>query len=414
VIDTDGRRAETIALEILQRFSDIGQAPEGTSSVLVSVSGGTYYAHVAAGLAARFADLLPGLPGARQAVIVAGDASRSAAGEVAGSLSAHGLGVRTLVVPDRQSAKTLPGVATVVEEFADAALHRSDLVVAVGGEAVCELTGFAAAVYNRGMPLALAPTTLAAQADGAIGGKNGINLRHGHNLLGTFHQPVVVACDTAVCQPPGRPGFAAGLAELAKHALVTGDRTLLDLLAREADPLCRGERDVLQRAIARSVVLKADVVGRDEREQGDRVFLNYGHTFGHAIELVAEASRAADGTTDRQGERAEPAPDADDAAALSVGMMAAAHLAHRLGLAGPALVERHRQLLTGLGLPVGRRLTAGSLREAWLRDKKYADGVRFVVLRDVGQPVSGVTADDRILTQVFDDLATEGDQPGRG
>jgi shikimate kinase/3-dehydroquinate synthase len=398
VVDTEGRRAEAIVLEILQRLSDIGRAPEGTSSVLVSVSGGTYYAHIGAALSGRFADLLPELTGARQAMIVTGDDVQATAAAVARSLSAHGLAVRTTVMPDRQSAKTLSTVATIVEDFAEAALHRSDLVVAVGGEAVCDLAGFAAATYNRGMPLALVPTTLAAQADGAIGGKNGINLKHGHNLLGTFHQPVVVGCDTAACQPPGRPGFDAGLAELAKHALVTGDAALLDLLSTDALGLRSGDQGLLQRAVTRSVTLKADVVGRDEREQGDRVFLNYGHTFGHAIELIADGRGPADSSD-----------GADGGAALSVGMMAAAHLARRLGLADASLVQRHRQLLTGLGLPVSGRLSVDSLREAWLRDKKYADGVRFVVLRAVGEPVAGVTADDRTLAAVFEDLAVQAD-----
>jgi shikimate kinase/3-dehydroquinate synthase len=223
-------------------------------------------------------------------------------------------------------------------------MHKNDLVIAVGGEAIGDIAGFVAATFNRGMPLCLVPTTLAAQADSAIGGKNAINLGLGRNLVGTIRQPVVVISDIEVaCANPGRG--------------------------------------------SRPVEIKADIVSRDERARGDRLFLNYGHAFAHAIELVRDAA------ADDQGE------------AVALGMMAAAYLAFRQGRIPEAVVDQHRQLLAGLGLPVTGEFRLQDLQRAWMRDKKYLHGIRFVVLNALGRPESGVTADEATLQLVLGDLA---------
>jgi shikimate kinase / 3-dehydroquinate synthase len=249
---------------------------------------------------------------------------------------------------------------------------------------VCDIAGFLASSYNRGMPLALVPTTLAAQADAAVGGKASLNLPQGRNLLGTVHQPVAVISDVTVVAP-GQPGFRGGLAEGVKHALISGC-DLVSLLEDEADALLAGVPDTLTRLVTRSVQVKADIVGRDERERGDRLHLNYGHTFGHAIEQVS-------------------GPDAaDDGEATALGMMAAAYLSRRLGRLSDEVVDLHRRLLTGLGLPVSGQFTVEQLRAAWLRDKKFRDGARFVVLNGVGRPEAGVAADQDTLEAALADL----------
>jgi shikimate kinase/3-dehydroquinate synthase len=181
-------------------------------------------------------------------------------------------------------------------------------------------------------------------------------------------------------------GFRAGLAEIAKHALISPSDLLVHLTGA-LEPIVTRDLDAVRRATTRSVEIKADIVSRDEREQGDRVVLNYGHTFAHAIELI----RGTD--TDDQGE------------AVALGMMAAAHLAFRQGRIPGTVVERHRRLLTGLGLPTRGEFRLEDMQQAWMRDKKYRHGVRFVVLNELGRPEGGVTADTATLDGALCDLA---------
>jgi shikimate kinase/3-dehydroquinate synthase len=209
---------------------------------------------------------------------------------VTGALGRRDLEVHRIEVPDRQSAKDLATVAQVAGKLADLAVHKDDLIVGVGGEVVCDIAGFVASTYNRGMPLALVPTTLAAQADSAVGGKASLNLPQGRNLVGTVHQPVAVVTDVTLASGQRSREYRAGLAEAVKHALISGGG-LVPLISDHATELVNGDVDVLAEMVARSVRVKADIVGRDERERGDRLHLNYGHTFGHAIEQVSGPDR---------------------------------------------------------------------------------------------------------------------------
>jgi 3-dehydroquinate synthase/shikimate kinase/3-dehydroquinate synthase len=379
-VATDGRRPEAIALDILSRLVAVSGAPDGTSTVLVSCTGGTYNAHVGTGLLEATGRLLPSLPYARTAVLI-GTSSLPA---LEAALAASGLEPRVLTVPDGQAAKSLDTIAEIAESLADLAVHKDDLIVGVGGEVVCDLAGFAAATYNRGMPLALVPTTLAAQADASVGGKASLNVPRGRNLLGVVHQPVAVISDVSVAATG--PEYGAGLAEVVKHALISGGG-LIDLLRTRSGDLLAHDVPALAEAVAGSVAVKAGVVSGDERERGDRLFLNYGHTFGHAFEQVTGPDQL------------------DDGQAVSLGMMAAAYLAFRQGRIGPDLVDLHRELLSSVGLPVSASFDYPALREAWLRDKKYRGGTRFVVLNGLGKPQAGVPADESTLAAVLADLA---------
>jgi len=382
-VATDGRRPEAISLDVIEHLVKAPAVPPGTSTILVSCTGGTYNVHVGTGLLGQAGALLPALPYARTAVLIAAAGDGAAAAAVADGLRARDLRVHQVEVSQRQGAKDLSAVARVAGELAELAVHKDDLIVGVGGEVVCDIAGFAASTYNRGMPLALVPTTLAAQADSAVGGKASLNLPQGRNLLGIVHQPVAVVAD--VTTAPGRPEYRAGLAEAVKHALISGC-DLVSLLADRAAELASGEADTLTRLVTRSVQVKADIVGRDERERGDRLHLNYGHTFGHAIEQVS-------------------GPDAaDDGEATALGMLAAAYLARRQGRIGDDLVDLHQNLLASLGLPVRGRFDLTDLRKAWLRDKKFRDGSRFVVLNGLGRPEAGILADDATLAAVLTDL----------
>jgi shikimate kinase/3-dehydroquinate synthase len=379
-VATDGRRPEAISLEVLSRLAAVPGVPEGTSTVLVTCTGGTYNAHIGTGLLEATGRLLPSLPYARTAVVLATD---PAALTVARSLAESGLEPHLLPVPGNQAAKSLDTVAELADSLADLAVHKDDLIVGVGGEVTCDLAGFLASTYNRGMPLALVPTTLAAQADASVGGKASLNLPRGRNLMGVVHQPVAVISDVPVAAA-AQTEYGAGLAEVVKHALISGDG-LADLLRSRAGQLRARDVGALTEVVAGSVAVKAGIVSGDEREQGDRLFLNYGHTFGHAFEQVG----------------------GDDEESVSLGMMAAAYLAFRQGRIGSDLVDLHRELLSSLGLPVSGSFEPEALREAWRRDKKFRGGTRFVVLNGLGRPQAGVPADEETLAGVLDDLAAD-------
>jgi shikimate kinase/3-dehydroquinate synthase len=385
-IDTDGRRPDAIALEVLAELTRLPSTPPKSSSVLVTPVGGSYYAHIGPGLADRVDTLLPALPEVERGVIIEASEDTAVAARVAERFAATGIATHRVPMPDTQAAKTFGAAEHLATVFADHALHKDDLVIAVGGEAICDIAGFVASTFNRGMKLCLIPTTLVAQADSAVGGKNAINLDQGRNLVGTIHQPIVVISDIDVACANAERGFKAGLAEIAKHALISPS-DLLGHLQAVLGPIVSRNPEAIQSAATRSIEIKADIVSRDEREQGDRVYLNYGHTFAHAIELVQGI------TADDQGE------------AVALGMMAAAYLAFRQGRVPRTVVEQHQQLIAGLGLPVQGEFKLRDMLQAWMRDKKYRHGIRFVVLNQLGQPESGVTADQATLEGVLSDLA---------
>jgi 3-dehydroquinate synthase/shikimate kinase/3-dehydroquinate synthase len=385
-VDTNGRRPDAVALDVLKELTRLPATPAGTSNILVTPVGGTYYVHVGRQLLDLAGTLLPDSADIEQAVLVESDRDTAAADRVAAGIAARGISVTRVPIPDTEAAKTFDTAQRVAGHLADVALHTNDLVVAVGGEPVCDLAGFVAATFNRGTRLALVPTTLAAQADSAIGGKNAVNMPQGRNLVGAIHQPTVVIADVATSCENVEHGFRAGLAEIAKHALISRS-DLLPVLDELADDACAADVDAVHQLVTRSVEIKADIVSRDERATGERIVLNYGHTFGHAIDLVS-------GQPEDQGEP------------VALGMMAAAHLARRQGRIDDDVVDRQRRLLSTLGLPTSGRFDLEAMQRAWLRDKKYRHGVRFVVLNGLGRPETGVTASTDVLARVLDDLAS--------
>ena len=385
-VATAGRRPEAVCLEIIERLVQAPSAPAGTTSVLVACTGGTYNVHVGVGLVPDLDRLLPALPHARTAVLLAAGHDRGVVTAATGALARLGLDVHWIEVADRQQSKDLGTIARVAGELADLAVHKDDLIVGVGGEVVGDIAGFLASTYNRGMPLVLVPTTLAAQADSAVGGKASLNLPQGRNLVGTVHQPVAVVADVALAAERRSREYRAGLAEIVKHALIDGP-DLVTLVADRVSGLRDGDVSTLADVVARSVMVKAEIVSNDEREQGGRLHLNYGHTFGHAIEQV----RGLD--------------SGDDGEAIAVGMMAAAYLARRQHRISDDLVGLHRSLLSDLGLPTEGRFNLAELQDAWLRDKKYQNGARFVVLNGLGRPEAGIPADEASLAAVVADLA---------
>jgi 3-dehydroquinate synthetase len=251
---------------------------------------------------------------------------------------------------------------------------------------VCDVAGFVASTYHRGVALIHVPTTLLAQVDAAVGGKTGVNLAQGKNLVGTFHQPRAVLCDVDLLATLPRAELRAGMAEVVKYGLIA-DPSLLDVAATEAGAILAADPVVLAAVVERSVGIKAAVVGDDERELGRRAHLNYGHTFGHAIE------RASGFTGIRHGE------------AVALGMMAAAYLAEELGRVDGEVVDAHRRPLEALGLPVEGSYDIGALEAAWRHDKKYRRGVRFVLLAGLARPEAGVHAPRALVARALERLA---------
>lgn len=292
-----------------------------------------------------------------------------------------GLEQHVVVVPDGETAKTLAAVEFLCERFVSLGLSRDDVVVGVGGGAVTDLAGFAAAVYLRGIGVVQVPTSLVGQVDAAIGGKTGVNLTMGKNLVGAFHQPLGVLCDTAVLETLAERELRSGYGEIAKCWLLEG---------RDASTITTATRDDV---VALSVALKARIVSDDERESGRRALLNYGHTLGHAVELLALAR---DPDELRHGE------------AVAIGLAFAARLARALGRTDERSVQVHDAVLDGFSLPrsLPDAMASEQLIAVMQRDKKARHDLTFVLDGPSGfDVVSGVDVD--VVARAIDDFRRE-------
>ncbi|MGI8758603.1 MAG: 3-dehydroquinate synthase family protein [Acidimicrobiales bacterium] len=323
-------------------------------TVPVALAERSYDVLVGPGARHRLADVVPA--GSRRAAVVTQDA--------VGVEVDPGVEVRRFPMGGGEEAKTLATVEQLCRGFAQWGLTRADVVVAVGGGVVTDTAGFAAAVYHRGLPVVHVATTLLAQVDAAIGGKTGVNLAEGKNLVGAFWQPAAVLCDTEVLATLPPRERRSGLGEMAKYRFL-GAEDLLDL--------------PLEQQVAACVRIKAEVVATDEREgaTGRRATLNYGHTLAHALETAG-------GYGLRHGE------------AVAIGLVFAAELARRLGRIGPERVARHRELVEAYELPttLPEGTDPAELVRLFARDKKALDGITFVldgprgveVVPDVARP----------------------------
>jgi 3-dehydroquinate synthase len=353
--------------------------------VKVDVPGRPYEVVIGAELMAAAGRYVPELPAAERAFVVADRAVADRwLGPLSQGLEDRGLGTVLLAVPSGEEAKSLAVYGALVHQLATQEAHRDDVVVALGGGTVGDLAGFVASTYMRGLSFVQVPTTLTAQVDAAVGGKTGVNLPEGKNLVGTFYQPRAVLCDITCLSSLEERDYRSGLAEVAKYALAL-DADLLAELERDPRPVLAREPQALERLVARCVAAKAQVVAGDEQDRSRRLYLNYGHTLGHALErLDSFAGRT-------HGE------------AIAAGMVFAARLAEARGLARDRdLTGRTVRLLSALGLETDGGLPgADRVLEAFRMDKKWSGGTRFVLLEDVGRPVvvTGVPDDEieRIL-----------------
>jgi 5-deoxy-5-amino-3-dehydroquinate synthase len=275
-----------------------------------------------------------------------------------------GVDQRTFLMGAGETAKDLETVEDLSRQFSRWGLTRGDVVVAVGGGVVTDTAGFAAAVYHRGVRWVAVPTTLLGQVDAAIGGKTGVNLPEGKNLVGAFWQPSAVLCDTEVLETLPPREYRSGLGEMAKYHFLDQGESLIDM--------------ALDEKVATCVAIKAGIVASDERESGRRAVLNYGHTLGHAVETAGHYDL-------RHGE------------AVAIGLVFAAVLAERLGRIDRQRVDEHRQVVGGYDLPMTLPpdADASQLVELMSRDKKAVTGMTFVLDGPRGvEPVADVAPAD--------------------
>jgi 3-dehydroquinate synthase len=288
-------------------------------------------------------------------------------------------------VPAGETAKSLKTVQRCYDELAAHRLERKSFIVALGGGVVGDLAGFVAATYLRGVAFVQVPTTLLAQVDSSVGGKVGVNLKAGKNLVGAFHQPRLVLCDLeSLATLPARE-FRAGLAEVIKYGVIY-DRALFARLERDLPRLLKRDAATLAAVIARCCEIKAEVVGQDETESGLRAILNFGHTIGHALEAISHYGKYLHGE------------------AIAIGQVAAAKISRRLLGLPEHEVQRIERLLKSAGLPTKLKLSAtqkAKLTAAMKLDKKVSAGeITFVLAKRIGQVKYG----QRVPASVLEDL----------
>ena len=340
----------------------IVQVPLGSRSYAIKVGGG-----LLARLGVECAQLKLG---PRCAVITDASVGKKFASAALKSLAASGFQSVLITVPAGEKSKRIAMVEKCYDQLAAHRLERKSFIVALGGGVVGDLAGFVAATYLRGIPFVQVPTTLLAQVDSSVGGKTGVNLKAGKNLVGAFYQPQLVLCDLDTLKTLPKREYVSGLAEVIKYGVIH-DSVLFAQLERNLPKLLQRDVATLRNVIARCCEIKADVVGQDETESGLRAILNFGHTIGHAIENSSGYGKFLHGE------------------AIAIGQVAAAKLSQKLLGLPSADAARIEKLFTQAGLPVRVKLNPvqrKKLFSAMLLDKKVSGGeVKFVLAKKIGR-----------------------------
>ncbi|GAB4347672.1 MAG: 3-dehydroquinate synthase [Gammaproteobacteria bacterium] len=296
-----------------------------------------------------------------------------------------GLRLAEIVLPDGEKHKTLSTVNDIFTRLLELRFDRSTTLIALGGGVVGDITGFAAACYQRGVSFIQVPTTLLAQVDSSVGGKTGVNHPLGKNMIGAFHQPMCVVADTETLRTLDNRQLSAGIAEIIKYGLI-GDKEFFEWLEDNIENLVRKDEQALMVAIERSCLNKARIVEEDELESGKRALLNLGHTFGHAIEAAMGYGNWLHGE------------------AVAAGMCMAARMSHRHGWLSEAEVSRIESLIRRANLPVDppKTITPEKFKEMMSVDKKIAKGqLRLVLLKSIGEAVLSSDYEPRLLDETI-------------
>lgn len=327
------------------------------------------------------------LSGARKVLVVHPVGLAVSAEKLSDYLKSSGFEVVLAGVPDNEEAKRIEVAAFCWGILGKSEFSRTDMIIGFGGGTITDLAGFVAATWLRGVGIVQIPTTVLAMVDAAVGGKTGVNTSEGKNLVGVFHSPSAVVVDLATLETLPKNEVLAGFAEVVKCGFIQ-DAEILTLIEQDLERAIDISSPVFEELVRRSIEVKASVVAVDFRESGKREFLNYGHTLGHAIELAERYKW-------RHG------------AAISIGMVFVAELAHLNGRLSREIVDRHRRILSGLGLPTSYPA------EKWQQllsnmqvDKKSRGGnLRFVVLDDVGKPTIMHAPTEEILFTAYQEIA---------
>jgi 3-dehydroquinate synthase len=365
-------------------------------TVSVSLAGRSYDILIGPALIDRIGELSAPLLASRRVIVVTDDMVAPLYGaRVYESFKKAGIAATLAIIPSGEASKDFESFGALVNALLDQKPDRKTTLVALGGGVVGDLTGFAAATLLRGVDFIQVPTTLLAQVDSSVGGKTGINTRHGKNLVGAFYQPRLVVADTNVLDSLPRRELLAGYAEVAKYGLID-DPAFWTWCEQNGDAVLAGDAAKRIYAIEQSCLSKARIVAADERETTDlRALLNLGHTFGHALE--AETGFG---------------PDLLHGEAVGAGMAMAFDLSARLGLCSPADAERVRRHLGAVGLPVRLRAIGGANRRTWdgarliehMRGDKKAEAgnLTFILARGIGQAFVTREVDEVALRGLLD------------
>ena len=343
----------------------------------------SYPIHIGSGLLDQAGDLLTNVTRRRAVVVTNATVAAHHLNRLRAGLGKRDIEVDVVMVPDGEAHKSWPALQDIITRLLELRVDRSTTVIALGGGVIGDLAGFAAAIALRGLPFVQIPTTLLAQVDSSVGGKTGINHPLGKNMVGAFWQPRTVIIDVECLQTLPARELKAGLAEVIKHGAIR-DAVFFGWLEQNAAKLVSGDRVALEHAIERSCAIKAEIVSADERESGERALLNFGHTFGHAIEAAQGYGAWLHGE------------------AVAAGMVMASRLSERVCGLPRHDAERVEHLVAACGLPAAPPKIPV---ERWLdlmgHDKKISDGkIRFVLLEAIGRAMvrTGIESDD--LTRV--------------
>jgi 3-dehydroquinate synthase len=353
---------------------------KSTERVEVALGARSYQIVIGSGLLKDMGSFCNELPIGRQVMMVMNPVvGRLYGGKVATSLRRAGFKVGTVEVAAGERAKSLRQAADLYQAFLAQRMDRHSAVLALGGGVIGDLAGYAAATFLRGLPLIQVPTTLLAQVDSSVGGKVGVNLRAGKNLVGAFHQPSLVMADVQTLRSLPPRQIRAGLAEVVKYGMIA-DPELFAFIETHLDSILRAEETPLMHLVTRSCAIKAQVVQQDEREEGMRAILNFGHTVGHAIETAAGYQRMLHGE------------------AIAIGMVVATMLSVKQGLCDRQDLDRLRTLLMRIGLPTKAAVNTKCLMKTIRYDKKVRNKmIYFVCTKGIGHVTLAALSDPKEL-----------------
>ncbi|OIR09734.1 3-dehydroquinate synthase [mine drainage metagenome] len=378
VVIHTGKQSVQILLEKLQHklesFNQMTENEKAVQTLNVELAERSYSIHIGSGLLDNVELLVSHIPHKRAVIVSNTTVAPLYLQGLSEKLGSKGVQVQSIILPDGEQYKNSESLNSIYDALLSARNERSTPLIALGGGVIGDITGYAAATYLRGVPFIQIPTTLLSQVDSSVGGKTGINHPLGKNMIGAFYQPLVVLADTATLNTLPDNELRAGIAEVIKYGLIR-DLPFLEWLEANMEKLLARDTDALQYAIAHSCRNKAEVVGADERESGERALLNLGHTFGHAIENGMGYGVWLHGE------------------GVAAGTVMAADLSQRLDWLNTEDVLRVRRLFERAGLPVtGPRLGAEKYLQLMGLDKKVEDGkIRFILLKSLGNAV--ITSD---------------------